>query len=308
MLRDGSTVHVRPARPTTRGAARQFLERAVARARCSCASSPAASTSRRPRDWASRRRLRAAATGWSRRPARDGRIVGHAGFERSRPARPRRGGLRRRRRLCRATGSARSCSPTSPRRRRSRASSCSRPRCCPTTTDGRGVPRERLRRPDPLEARTSSWSSSRPRCPTRRSSASTSATAPPPPRRCGHFLAPALGGGDRCLARARHGRRRDLPQPARGRVQRPGLPGQPAAPTSSSRCPPSSRSGTSPATVDLAVWRCRPPAVVEVARECAAKGVRALVVISAGFAETGEEGARAPARAARRSAATPACG
>ena len=35
------------------------------------------------------------------------------------------------------------------------------------------------------------------------------------------------------------------------------------------------------------------------ARECAAAGVRALLVISAGFAEAGEEGSRPPARAAR---------
>ena len=33
------------------------------------------------------------------------------------------------------------------------------------------------------------------------------------------------------------------------------------------------------------------PAVVEAARQCAARGVRALIVISAGFAEVGPEGA-----------------
>jgi acetyl coenzyme A synthetase (ADP forming)-like protein len=46
-----------------------------------------------------------------------------------------------------------------------------------------------------------------------------------------------------------------------------------------------------PGPVDLAVLVVPAPAVVPVARECAAKGVRAVVVISAGFAETGPEGA-----------------
>jgi len=46
-----------------------------------------------------------------------------------------------------------------------------------------------------------------------------------------------------------------------------------------------------PGPVDLAVVAVPAAAVVDVARECAAKGVRALVVISAGFAEMGPEGA-----------------
>ena len=46
-----------------------------------------------------------------------------------------------------------------------------------------------------------------------------------------------------------------------------------------------------PGSVDLAVVAVPAPAVVEVARQCATKGVRAIVVISAGFAETGPEGA-----------------
>jgi len=44
------------------------------------------------------------------------------------------------------------------------------------------------------------------------------------------------------------------------------------------------------APVDLAVITVPAAAVVEVARECAAKGVRGLVVISAGFAEVGGDG------------------
>ena len=46
-----------------------------------------------------------------------------------------------------------------------------------------------------------------------------------------------------------------------------------------------------PGPVDLAVLVVPAPAVAQAARECASKAVRALVVISAGFAETGPEGA-----------------
>ncbi|HEX2235135.1 MAG TPA: acetate--CoA ligase family protein [Actinomycetota bacterium] len=45
-----------------------------------------------------------------------------------------------------------------------------------------------------------------------------------------------------------------------------------------------------PGAVDLAVIVVPAPAVVDVAGECGRKGVRGLVVISAGFAESGEEG------------------
>ncbi len=50
-----------------------------------------------------------------------------------------------------------------------------------------------------------------------------------------------------------------------------------------------------PDDVDLAYIVVPQKHVVDVARQCAAKGVRGLVVISAGFSETGEEGARAEA-------------
>ena len=46
-----------------------------------------------------------------------------------------------------------------------------------------------------------------------------------------------------------------------------------------------------PGPVELAVVAVPAQAVLEVAHECAAKGVRSLVVISAGFAETGADGA-----------------
>ena len=47
-----------------------------------------------------------------------------------------------------------------------------------------------------------------------------------------------------------------------------------------------------PGTVELAVIAVPAPAVVAAARNCAEAGVRALLVISAGFAETGEAGER----------------
>jgi acetyl coenzyme A synthetase (ADP forming)-like protein len=47
-----------------------------------------------------------------------------------------------------------------------------------------------------------------------------------------------------------------------------------------------------PGPVDLAVLALPASAVVQAARECAAKGVRGIVVISAGFAETGPDGAQ----------------
>src|SRR5690606_2991373 len=45
-----------------------------------------------------------------------------------------------------------------------------------------------------------------------------------------------------------------------------------------------------PDDVDLAVIAAPAAMVLEVVEECAAKGVHALVVLSAGFAETGDEG------------------
>ena len=45
-----------------------------------------------------------------------------------------------------------------------------------------------------------------------------------------------------------------------------------------------------PGVVDLAVIALPPQAVIDAARECAGKGVRALVVLTAGFGESGPEG------------------
>ncbi len=54
-----------------------------------------------------------------------------------------------------------------------------------------------------------------------------------------------------------------------------------------------------PAEVELAVIVVPAEQVVGAARECAAAGVRALVVISSGFAETGADGERRQQRARR---------
>ena len=62
-----------------------------------------------------------------------------------------------------------------------------------------------------------------------------------------------------------------------------------------------------PGPVDLAVLAVPAPAVVQAARDCATKGVRAIVVISAGFAETGPEGASASG-SCWPSAGPPGCG
>ena len=78
-----------------------------------------------------------------------------------------------------------------------------------------------------------------------------------------------------------------------------GVRGQRQGATWSSRCPRTGRSCDIPGPVELAVVAVPAEQVVGVARECAAAGVRALLVISSGFAETGAEGASAPARAAR---------
>ena len=59
------------------------------------------------------------------------------------------------------------------------------------------------------------------------------------------------------------------------------------------------RPATCPGPVDLAVVAVPADEVEEVVADCAAKGVRGLVVMSTGFAETGAEGVRAAAPAGR---------
>ncbi len=54
-----------------------------------------------------------------------------------------------------------------------------------------------------------------------------------------------------------------------------------------------------PGPVDLAVVAVPAPAVVQAVQECAAKGVRSIVVVAAGFAEVGAEGAERQAQLLR---------
>ena len=62
------------------------------------------------------------------------------------------------------------------------------------------------------------------------------------------------------------------------------------APTRSPGMPAYQSVGDIPDDVDLAIVAVPADAVQDVVLDCAAKGVHGLVVISAGFAETGEEG------------------
>ena len=105
--------------------------------------------------------------------------------------------------------------------------------------------------------------------------------------------------GDRRVARPSRRSAAAPPQPARRPLPGPRLPGQPegavvqgvaAYPTCS----------TSPAPSTSRSSRCRRRTSSRSPGECGEKGVRGLVVISAGFAETGVGRRRAQARAARR--------
>ena len=65
--------------------------------------------------------------------------------------------------------------------------------------------------------------------------------------------------------------------------------------------------GEVPGPVELAVIAVRAAAVLDVARDCAARGVRALVVLSAGFGEAGEEGRRRQAELLAHLPRLPGC-
>ena len=97
---------------------------------------------------------------------------------------------------------------------------------------------------------------------------------------------------DRRQPRARQDRRGDPPQPARDGLSRRDLSGE------SDRRPRSRASAATPAwrtstgPVDLAVISVPAAAVPAAVDDCVAKGVEGVVVITAGFGETGEEGRR----------------
>ena len=108
-----------------------------------------------------------------------------------------------------------------------------------------------------------------------------------------------FGRRDRRLEAPRLDRRRALPQHPRGGLRRRRVSGQPRRARRSRACAAYRSIAEIPDPVDLAVI-CLPGAhVLEAAEEALRHGVRALCVISAGFAEIGVGGRRAPGAAAR---------
>ena len=226
VLRDGSTVHVRPARSTDAPAVEQLLKGLSDRSRWLRFFSGFPNLDKAVQ-WATevdyeRRYGLVATTGT------DGRVVGHAGFERQ-PDHPGagRGGPGDRRRHA---GQGARHDPARPARRggqRDRRPGAGCRGAAPEPPDDQGVPRQRLSRSRPtpspgcilVEFPTSLSPEALERFERREQVAATAAM------RC--LPGTAVGRGDRCLPAARHRRRRAVPQPAGGRVQRPGLPGQP---------------------------------------------------------------------------------
>ena len=100
--------------------------------------------------------------------------------------------------------------------------------------------------------------------------------------------AAAVGGRRRRVAAAGLVRRRGVPAHPGQRLPRRAVPGQPERGV---RRLAGGRAPKVSAGVDLAIVAVPAAAVPGVARECAAAGVAALVVITAGFAEAGAEGA-----------------
>ncbi len=99
-----------------------------------------------------------------------------------------------------------------------------------------------------------------------------------------------------------------LAEPDRGRVQRGRVPDQPPRRGDPGISSATRRSPSCPRRSELAVVAVPAAEVAAVARDCAQAGVRALVVISAGFAETGPEGAARQHELLSGSAAHPGCG
>ena len=102
------------------------------------------------------------------------------------------------------------------------------------------------------------------------------------------LLAPRVDRRRRRPARAGRGRRRDLPR--RSSRAASAASRRPCTPTSASSAPraPSRRCRTSTSRAELASWPSPAGEVLGVAREAAEAGVRALLVVSTGFADTDE--------------------
>ena len=114
------------------------------------------------------------------------------------------------------------------------------------------------------------------------------------PHRRRRVAAPVLRGAVGCRARrlvaSRDDRRRALPQHPRRRLRRGRLPSQPQAASRSRACADTARSSELPDPVDLAVVCVPAAAVLESVSSALEHGIRAVCVISAGFAEVGSEG------------------
>ena len=307
VLRDGSTVRLRPVRPEDEAALREFFAGLDADSRAFRFFSGAVDLERAAAA-VRRRRLRASATGCSRCAART-RLVGHGLYVGGR-RRAGRGRLRGRRRDAGARAWGRSCSPTSPRSPHENGIADLRRRgAAAEPPDDRDVPRERLSGRDRVERRARCGSSSRPRSRRRRSRRFEDRDRLAARAAVAAFLAPrsvAVVGASR---RRGTRRRRSPPQPARVRLRGRALPGQPGAPTSVQAVRAYPSVADVPGEVDLAVIAVPADAVIETSRaNAAAKGARALVVLSAGFAETGRGGDARASASCWRSAARRGCG
>ena len=89
-------------------------------------------------------------------------------------------------------------------------------------------------------------------------------------------------------------------QHPRGRVCRSGLRGEQRGPRSSGTSRLRAGSARSPDRSTSPCWPCPADNVLDVVDECAAKGVRYLLVASAGFAESGAEGTERQEQLRRR--------
>ncbi len=103
-------------------------------------------------------------------------------------------------------------------------------------------------------------------------------------------LQPALGRGDRRQPPPGHDRPGAGAQPGHRRLHRPRVRRQLPRRTAVSGLPAYASVGEIPDEVDVAIVAVPAEAVQDVVLDCAAKGVHGLIVISSGFAETGEEG------------------
>ena len=284
-LRDGSTVHVRPARPDDRDALLDFLT----------ALSP---DSRRFRFFSLGTNLQTAATwaaevdyekryGLVATSGPDQHVVGHAAYELT-------DGDRAEVAFevadeFKGMGSERFCSRISQRPPRSTASRSSRPRCCPTTTGwpassarAGSVPQIRSK-PDLIEVLvpTTVSAEGRERFDERERTAAVAAIR--------NFLEPrsaAVIGASRERGTVGGEIFHNLLSTG---FNGPVYPINPKADVVQS-VPAFKSIEEVPGEVQLAVIAVPAAAVIDTARACAAKGVKALVVISAGFGETGEEG------------------